>query len=194
MNIKGHLSTSILIYSSIPLVLLHSNIKNPTLISIANDLILPNYYYIGISHISTLITALIHLFIFILGVRTPDLDLYFKYLYQKGNRQQYRYHRQITHSLLLYTILLYISIHFNNSYLLFYIIGVFTHLIADMLTGSIPILFWGAYYSYFSRIGITTIIPKPLSSTISKYIVKLADKYHIVIYILAILLYLTLIL
>jgi len=81
-------------------------------------------------------------------------------------RETFRYHRQITHSILLWLGLLWYSLYFlpsitDFSMLLTYLsLGVITHLIGDMLTGSIPWLLYAPYYIRFSRIGITVFLPK----------------------------------
>ncbi len=122
-----------------------------------------------------------------------DQDLKFAFFLPKDlKNKRYLYHRQITHSLLLWTIILYLglfgfnsnlqnilNLNFNiNYYIFFFAIGGFSHLIADMLTGSIPIFLWGKYKRGF-RIGLNIDITK-------KLFVMLGDKLSIPISMLGI--------
>lgn len=93
----------------------------------------------------------------IVGGKFPDFDMYFKYFYAKAHRnKRYLYHRQFTHSLLLISGLLLFSIlskaQYAN-YVFYFCIGLVSHAIADMLTGTIPIFVTGNHMGPF-RIGI----------------------------------------
>lgn len=115
-----------------------------------------------------------------------DQDLKIAFILPKDMRhKRYLYHRQITHSLILWVGLLYYSIYgipanlqnlihneINiNYYLFFFAIGGISHLIADMLTGSVPIFLWGKYNRGF-RIGLNIEVTK-------KIFVTLGDKLYI---------------
>ena len=122
--------------------------------------ILYNFNYMFNNY--TIIHIGILLLLTIFGATIPDWDLKLKYVYHDySGKKQYLYHRQITHSLFIWILFGYLSYNLNNIYLFYFVVGVYTHLIADMLTGSIPILFYGRYYDYFSRIGLDRFYPKP---------------------------------
>jgi len=119
-----------------------------------------------------------------------DQDLKLKFILPKDIRnKRYLYHRQITHSLILWVGLLFYSL-FGiptspnniildiNYYIMFFAIGGLTHLIADMLTGSIPILLWGKY-SRGLRIGLNFNLTKD-------FFVKAGDKTYIIMMIIGI--------
>ena len=101
-----------------------------------------------------------------IGSTLPDIDLKFKYLMPKQFRnQRFRYHRQLTHSLLLsfgslYLLYLYPQKEYILIPLYGVIFGIITHQIGDMLTGTVPIFFVGPYYMRFSRLGINTFLPR----------------------------------
>lgn len=115
-----------------------------------------------------------------------DQDLKLAIFLPKDMRhKRYLYHRQITHSLILWLVILgiglfgintnlqeIINLNFNiNYYILFFAIGGLSHLIADMLTGSIPIFLWGKYKRGF-RIGLNIDLTK-------KWFVKVGDLFSI---------------
>lgn len=117
------------------------------------------------STINTLNMMLFFLFYFI-GSTFPDIDLKFKVFY-KDPSKRYLYHRQFTHSILLSIIMLYVSFvwlySINTTIASIFIgltLGIITHQIGDMLTGSVPILFYGHYARRFSRFGITVFLPR----------------------------------
>lgn len=93
----------------------------------------------------------------IAGGKVPDLDFYFKYFYAKAHRnKRYLYHRQFTHSLLLICGLLLFSILSQAPYapyLFYFSVGLVSHVITDMLTGTVPIFVTGNHMGPF-RIGI----------------------------------------
>ncbi len=125
---------------------------------------------------------------YFIGSTLPDIDHYFKYLYAKEDRdKRYLYHRQTTHSILLIILMLFVSLHYVLNPILFAIslglcLGVITHQIGDMLTGSIPILFYAPYYLKFARIGITRIVPKSLYSVFSDKLPKYLNKNYKVVF------------
>jgi len=102
-----------------------------------------------------------------IGSTVPDLDMKLKVFFKNKN-ERFRYHRQFTHSLLLNLFLMFASLYYLPEYTEYYFLvfafffGIFTHLIGDMLTGSIPWLIYGHYGIRFSRIGITVFLPKKL--------------------------------
>lgn len=115
----------------------------------------------------------------ILGAKTPDIDLQLKHILPRDTHFT-TYHRQITHSPILWSLLFIFGIFgemsFNslfdliknisniqysnidtetvfNKYILFFAVGGISHLIADFLTGTIPLFLWGSVRNKF-RIGI----------------------------------------
>ena len=136
-----------------------------------------NYIFLKISEVSieNIVISILMLLIYMLGTTLPDLDMKLKYLFPKNMRsERFRYHRQITHSLLLWIGLLIYSLYklpdiTDYYYLLSMLsLGVMTHLIGDMLTGSIPWLLYGHYGIRFSRIGITVFLPKSFHEIFTK--------------------------
>jgi len=93
------------------------------------------------------------------------------------------FHRQITHGFFPNLALLALSIYsieyFNNAWAyvgVFFMIGVWTHLIMDMLTGSIPWFFYSDYRSNWGRVGINRIMPKILRPIFNEFLPTIADK------------------
>lgn len=133
-------------------------------------------------NINVIIVSILSIILYKFGLTLPDIDLKLKYFYSgKERSERFRYHRQFTHSILLTAILTYISIYqIDNVYmstLLFSLtLGIITHQIGDILTGSIPILFYGPYYVRFSRFGITIILPKFLHKYFTKKLPLWFDK------------------
>lgn len=88
--------------------------------------------------------------------------------------QTYHYHRQWTHGLMLnvglfiYCSFLAVTYSYYFYIGVWYFLGVFTHLLADMLTGSVPLFLYGKYYKLGSRIGITIFLPKSFHSFFTK--------------------------
>lgn len=166
MNKKGHYAFGIVI---LPTMIL------PFDYSINIDLL---SYQLNIEHFEYLKQQIIHTLIeqpffysiffllsFFIGSRFPDIDL----LFVTDNRTAFKVHRQLTHSILFFIILMGIFlIYFNQIYYLFYqimiyffLFGYFSHLLGDILTGTIPILFYGPHYKphkYIYRIGIDTLL------------------------------------
>lgn len=131
---------------------------------------------------------LLFLIPFFIGTTFPDIDMKFK-IFVKNKSDRFLYHRQITHSLLLNISLIYCSLYYladrTEFYFIFtaFLLGIFTHLIADMLTGSIPIFLYGHYGKQFSRIGVTRIIPKNMHKIFTEKLPKVLNKYIIIIII-----------
>ncbi len=125
---------------------------------------------------------------YFIGSTLPDIDNYLKYLYPKDQRdKRYLYHRQITHGLLLTILMLFISLHYLNNPITFALLlgltmGIITHQIGDMLTGSIPILFYAPYYIRFARIGITILLPKSLHYIFTEKFPKFLNKNYKIIF------------
>ena len=92
----------------------------------------------------------------------PDIDLKIgKFIYNDPfGKKRYFYHRQYTHSLLLWTVLFFFSAYTVNPYLFYFALGGVSHLFGDMITGSIPIFLYGKYYGPF-RIGVDRIYRNP---------------------------------
>lgn len=182
MKKKSHLALSI---SCLPLCFIeyHEVSSQYINLNILNHIII-NYnsiiQYVTINnwYILLYIPAIIFYFI---GVRIPDLDNYFKFFFNKADRQlTYLYHRQFTHSLLIYTgILAYILYNYNSPFILlpiFFIFGILTHLLGDMLTGSIPWAIYGHYGYRFTRIGVTIFLPKFMHTIFTRFLVTYLDR------------------
>ena len=115
------------------------------------------------------------LLFYFLGSTFPDIDMKLKFLY--GSKNRYKYHRQFTHSLVLWIVLILflsskLSIYNWLIIPLMFSFGVLTHLIGDMITGSIPWFLYGPYYMRFSRIGITTLLPKNVHKIFTEVLPK----------------------
>ncbi len=111
-----------------------------------------------------------------------DFKIIKPFLSKENRKYPYLYHRQWTHSFLLHVFLLAVIIYFIKITgsiwlypLLFLSLGVWTHLITDMMTGTIPIFLFGHYAKTGSRIGINSIIPKSLHPFFSKKLPKIFD-------------------
>lgn len=114
-------------------------------------------FYI-VFHKSNILMLSITFLLMLTGGIFPDFDLKLrKFMPSDKKNKSYLYHRQITHSLLLWAGVFTLSVYLENVYLFFFACGWFIHLLGDMLTGSVPILLWGKYYHFFSRIGIDKI-------------------------------------
>lgn len=94
----------------------------------------------------------------ILGGKAPDWDLYFV---DKDASWQDRckVHRQITHSTVLTLILFVITFLMSKTnpwweVATYFTIGLLSHLVADILTGTVPIGLYGDYRNMSSRIGV----------------------------------------
>lgn len=96
-----------------------------------------------------LIPSLILLFLAYLGGRIPDWDLFFV---PDGAdwRTRVKIHRQTTHSIILIAGLTFLA-YYNLSesryveFALYLCIGLCSHLLADVVTGSIPVFLYGGY-------------------------------------------------
>lgn len=133
------------------------------------------------------------MFMFFMGIKFPDVDLLLKkYGGSSFSNLRYLYHRQFTHSIFIFIFLfLYFG---KNQYLTMFFYGVITHLIADMLTGSVPLFFHGYYYKSLNiftlRIGIDLfyILTKPsymkgstlIQKTIDKIKLKIVDFFEVI--------------
>lgn len=125
---------------------------------------------------------------YFIGSTLPDIDNYLKVFYSKENKdKRYLYHRQITHGILLTTLMLFISLHYMDNDISFALLlgltlGIITHQIGDMLTGSIPILFYAPYYVRFARLGITVFLPKSLHYIFTEKFPKYLNKNFKIIF------------
>jgi len=109
----------------------------------------------------------------VIGSIVPDYDLYLKEIFNdpKGERR-YLYHRQITHSLLLWISLFFYGILTQNVFVFYFALGGLSHLAGDAITGSVPIFLWGKYYSPW-RIGVDRIYKNPaLYSKLASFLDK----------------------
>lgn len=194
MNAKGHIKTA---FALSPLMLyhipyIHSNIY------LANNIIYKyNLFSMGLlnfikntayqyNYLNILLIG-IGIMIYFFGALFPDYDFLLRYLYNdKKKQKRYLYHRQFTHGLFLWFILFYLTLkYFNihsiiNFYIVLFILGVITHLIADMLTGTVPLWLYGKYYNTFSRIGITMFFKnkKNNPSKMNNFFVNKMPKFY----------------
>lgn len=98
----------------------------------------------------------------------PDIDHRFKEFFPlRQQHLRYLYHRQWTHSASLWVVLLCLGLwllpkigtpFYIWTLYMGMITGVWSHLVADMLTGTIPIGLYGAYNKPATRIGISTFV------------------------------------
>lgn len=113
--------------------------------------------------------------VYFLGGLFPDMDMRFKVFFQ--NAPYWKYHRQITHSLFIF-IPLSVWGFYENIYVFAFCMGVFSHLIPDMITGNVPFLaIWNkSYQSGFPwRIGFK-IFGKDGNKTFVETFEKLSKK------------------
>jgi len=133
---------------------------------------------------------LIYSFIFyIIGERVPDQDLKLKIF--MGNKPFYTYHRQFTHSLILWLSIFICSFYIDYShsiYIMYFALGGLSHLLADMITGSIPIGLYGHYNKSFKRVGITKFFGKFLKDFASQKLPIFFDKISGLMFIIGLIL------
>lgn len=162
MNYKGHISTSILYFPGLVF----------TTFLVEKEL---DYNFISNNfNSSNLELSALSIVAYLIGQEIPDKDLIIK---KFREIPQYTYHRQLTHSLLLWISLLVLSFYLESVLLLFLTLGVFSHLISDFLTGSIPIFLYGHYKKGF-RIGITNLTFNLFNDFWTKSIPKFFDKHY----------------
>lgn len=131
------------------------------------------------------------LIVYFYGSTFPDIDHNFKYFYKKEDwNKRYLYHRQTTHSIfLLILMFLYSLIYGYNTFGIYtYLItalslGMFAHILGDIITGSVPWFFYAPYYRRFSRIGITIFLPKILHSIFTDKFPKYINKNYLKIFV-----------
>ena len=178
MNKPGHILTSIAFFALYQKEY-HILFKIPVNIHWEKTVVYANHEFLTSPIIYFLLLG-----ITIFGGIVPDFDLKFKHLFNDSNGgKRYLYHRQTTHSLILWTGLFFYSAYTQNIYMFYFSLGGLSHLFGDMITGSVPVLLWGKYYNYFSRIGIDRIYKNPA------FYLKFAnflDKFMIIITALSI--------
>lgn len=142
------------------------------------EYIVTNYYLL----VPVLIT-------YIFASTFPDIDQRLKVFFNAENKdKRFLYHRQYTHSLLLWIGLLIFTLFYKFEYiqiniLLFvFVLGVLTHLLGDMLTGSIPWALYAPYYARFTRIGITIFLPKTIHKIFTEIFPKWLNKYYLIVF------------
>jgi uncharacterized integral membrane protein len=195
---KSHRSLAV---SLTPLFLIPiENINSPFLGEFINKLIINQHFFINyILNINNILFSLLSFIIYLYASTFPDYDRYLKIFYSNENKnKRYLYHRQITHSLLLFIIIFSYSLYNiqNTEYYIFlytFSLGILTHIIGDILTGSVPILFYSPYYIRFGRIGITTFLPHSLHKIFTekfpKYLNKHYKKIFFIIFIINLIIY-----
>jgi len=119
----------------------------------------------------------------IVGSKFPDIDLKLKKILPESLKdKRYYYHRQFTHSILLWILISFfiysLNIHTEFKIVSYmFIFGVLTHLVADMLTGTIPVFFYGTYRKGAkNRIGISSFFPWKYREIFTKSLPKWLDK------------------
>lgn len=120
-----------------------------------------DYFYI-LYHSPTFYTVLGFLIAIFAG-KLPDYDLY---LVNNPSdwRERVRYHRQITHSLLLGLVALVYLLYLKGGeepadtlyidMFGYFVFGFLSHIVADILTGTVPIFLWADNRKTWLRIGI----------------------------------------
>ena len=188
MNRIGHIKTALAL-SPLPFILLpHSHFMNNKITLYYNHFAY-NLRYIFLHNLSHhIIYIALGLIIYLIGAVFPDYDFILRHLYDdKDKKKRYLYHRQFTHGLLLWVSLFAFVLYkyyYIHSIILFYaiifILGILTHLIADMLTGTIPLIIYGKYYNTFSRIGITMFFKnkKDKPSKLNQFFVKKTPEFY----------------
>lgn len=137
---------------------------------------------------------LLYFFFALVGAMIPDKDLALARFYGDRKDEKFRYHRQWTHSILLWVALTAFTYYlFYNNYmpilwvsLMGFCIGGLSHLVADMLSGSVPWGFYGKYYDRFSRFGITIFLPKSMHGIFTKKIPAFIEKYSFILLIVTV--------
>lgn len=112
----------------------------------------------------------------ILGGKFPDLDMK---LIPRGTPKEIAMgiHRQTMHSLIILVISIFYVYNFlvpndyRYEYIMYFLTGVASHLLGDILTGTIPLLVWGSYRRGGKlRIGIKNNIIKGMFVKLGKKI------------------------
>lgn len=124
------------------------------------------------------------LIIYLFSSTLPDIDHKFKYFYKKEDwSKRYLYHRQTTHSILLVVSIFIWSLLYGfyymgpYSYLVTAVsLGIFAHILGDVITGSVPWLLYAPYYRRFQRIGITIFLPRIIHPVFTDKFPKFIDK------------------
>ena len=143
-------------------------------------LVLPTTY-VPTYKLDNYLISLGFLIFYFIGTTFPDLDMKFKVFFKNQN-ERYRYHRQVTHSILLVGLLLYGSLIYLPTYTTLYMLsvgfslGIIAHLLGDVITGSVPWLLYAPYYRRFQRIGITVFLPKIVHPLFTERLPKYFDK------------------
>lgn len=149
MQVKGHNQLNISFFALIiVLELMFQQALVPTVSAFAS-LFPANEMIKGYE---TLIAYIMIFFVFTAGAHFPDLDLNLKHIYPSGT-PQYLFHRTLlTHGFLIHLIILVSviilpqqqgsPIELEKIYVMVYYfeLGVFTHMIGDIVTGSVPFL------------------------------------------------------
>ena len=161
MNLKGHVSQAVLAFGSLPYMgkaLRHYNLCGD--LRICDTLLLfIDKAKLDFSNIYSIPLTLAFLMLTLFGAKFPDLDLLLSPLFDRGTgMRRYRYHRQLTHSVLLWGVTMWYALYTYNVFLFYFAIGGIVHLLGDMLTGSVPWLLWGRYRNFFTRVGIDRLL------------------------------------
>jgi hypothetical protein len=186
MNYIGHKATAILMFPLIVFPIQNLNFDNINNEIIYNGVeLLKNisieFINLTNSHPIIFISSIIAYWIGSTLIDFIDFKIIRRLIKPENRKYPYLYHRQWTHGFLDNLILLIITIYYINTNIyifipLMYMLGVWTHLIVDMLSGSIPIFFYGHYAKSMTRIGINRIIPKGFQDFFSKKLPKIYDK------------------
>ncbi len=151
-----------------------------------------NNYNLMVTEISKISFFLpLYLIVYFYGSTFPDIDHNFKYFYKKEDwNKRYLYHRQTTHSILLLIIMFIYSLLYGYNVFGIYTylitalsLGMFAHILGDMITGSVPWFFYAPYYRKFSRIGITIFLPKIIHPVFTDKFPKYINKHYLKIFV-----------
>ena len=161
MNLKGHISQAILAFGSLPYM--NKALRDHNFcgdLRIYDTLLLfIDKARLDFSNIYSIPLTLAFLMLALFGAKFPDFDLFLSPLFDRGTgMRRYKYHRQFTHSVLLWSVAMWYALYTYNIFLFYFSFGGIVHLLGDMLTGSVPYLLWGRHYNFFARIGIDRLL------------------------------------
>lgn len=187
MNYIGHKGSAVAMFPIMTLIPVTQNIQTEyELVNhVLNELrnVLDTFFSLGETNGYIMLFSLIFFWIGATIIDTIDFKLIRPMMSEHKQKYHYFYHRQWTHGLLLNLVItlgiFYLLIFSYNPYfflLLFLSLGVWTHLLTDMISGSIPIVIFGNYKSKGARIGITKILPKKYHQIFTRKLPKYFDR------------------
>ncbi|MGB2552738.1 metal-dependent hydrolase [Campylobacter sp. MOP51] len=136
---------------------------------------------------NNLLALAIYIISVFFGSTLPDCDIGFRRYYPPEQQNNMKlYHRQWTHSVLLWTILWILGIFVlpgrgEASYFYLIFMGIVTggisHIVADAFTGTIPWGFFGSYEKKYSRIGTTNFLSESTDQWFKKELPVVSDTW-----------------